>query len=145
MHGWRYHGAVTTGINTNSNLLIFLSRRAGTIEVDMGLAGSRGFGGPGCPSDDFPTNYYFRDCEINTSLVPQDRGFLLHGVELLQETKKGPDIGRRVNLDGEAMGRFCSPHEGSARAVRQWSHTESDEAAIMVARTRRKDPGGLSE
>lgn len=36
-----------------------------------------------------------------------------------------------MNLYNEAMGRFCSPFEGSVRIVRQWSVMESDEAAIM--------------
>lgn len=91
---------------------------------------------PGTPVTVPVEQHLFGDGNTELSMRATRAGFLLPAVALLDRVKKGQELGRLVDLHGDAIEPFLSPADGVVGMVREFPVVEPDNIMFLVTGTK---------
>ncbi|MGH9397241.1 MAG: succinylglutamate desuccinylase/aspartoacylase family protein [Terriglobia bacterium] len=80
-------------------------------------------------------SHLYGDGNTDSSIMASGRGFFIPKVKLLQAVRRGEELGRIVNLRGEAMQIYCAPNDGVVAVIRQAPMVESGAPLFLLTGT----------
>lgn len=81
----------------------------------------------------FPLQHrLYGDGDTDGSLIAEESGFFVPGVELLDSVNKGDELGRTLSLHGETLEVFTAPRSGAVGLIRACPIVSSGEATFLI-------------
>lgn len=88
----------------------------------------------GKPSPPKPRHHLFGDGNTDAALQSHKRGFLIPSVRLLQDVKKGAELGRVLNLRGEVLETIRAQRDGVVALIRAWPVVAPGVSTFLITR-----------
>jgi predicted deacylase len=121
---WLYTEARGAGRIAPDDLRMF-KRGARNLLVYLGILSEA--------KEHFPLQHrLYGDGDTDGSLIAEESGFFVPGVELLDSVNKGDDLGRTVSLHGETLEVFVASRSGVVGLIRAVPIVSSGEATFLI-------------